>query len=231
MAESLARSANRTSTARAVTLDIRRGVDRINDVGTGYTRFVGFMKLFLPLIAGGLIALVVIWPQFQPGTEAFRLGLYGLETQDSGDQRLVNGRFSGTDPRNRSYSLSANSVLQVEKDSSLVDLVSPKADIMLDNGSWLALTAKTGQFHKESQILELSGSVNLFHDAGYEFRTQNAHFSLAKGTAGGNSPIEGQGPFGLLHASGFRLLDNGDRIIFTGKARLVIYPTLDRSGK
>ena len=165
------------------------------------------MKLFLPLIAGGLIALVVIWPQFQPGTEVFRLGLYGLETQDSGESAASQWplqRHRPPEPElfaERQFHPSGGEEFKPRRPRE------SKADIMLDNGSWLALTAKTGQFHKESQILELSGSVNLFHDAGYEFRTQNAHFSLAKGTAGGNSPIEGQGPFGLLHASGFRLLD------------------------
>jgi len=44
------------------------------------------------------------------------------------------------------------------------------------------------------------------------------------GTAFGNASVSGQGPFGTLKSSGFRILDNGKRIIFSGQSRLIFYP-------
>jgi lipopolysaccharide export system protein LptC len=46
---------------------------------------------------------------------------------------------------------------------------------------------------------------------------------MSAGTAYGQEPIEGQGPFGNIKAQGFRVIDRGERVIFTGKAKMVIY--------
>ena len=43
--------------------------------------------------------------------------------------------------------------------------------------------------------------------------------------------MEGQGPFGDLNGEGFVLREKGKTIIFTGKARLLIYPGIERPGQ
>jgi lipopolysaccharide export system protein LptC len=74
-------------------------------------------------------------------------------------------------------------------------------------------------------MLDLKGSVNLFHDLGYELHTARASIDMDNNVAAGDSPIQGQGAFGQINAAGFRLLESGERIIFTGKARLLIHST------
>ncbi len=73
-------------------------------------------------------------------------------------------------------------------------------------------------------MLDLKGGVIMFHDMGYEFHTPRASIDMANRSARGDSPVQGQGPFGQISAAGFRLLENGERIIFTGKTRLVLFP-------
>jgi len=108
--------------------------------------------------------------------------------------------------------------------STVVELEMPKADITLDDGTWLVLTAQNGVFTQLEKTLTLEGAVNLFHDSGYELQTSKANVDLEKGLAKGDSAIRGQGPFGELHGDGFRLIDKGKTIVFTGKSKLVIYP-------
>ena len=115
----------------------------------------------------------------------------------------------------------AKNLLNAEKS---VELEMPKADISLDDGSWLVVTAKNGIYVRLNQTLTLNEQVNLFHDSGYEFRTETADIDLTTGTASGSMPIEGQGPFGRLKAEGFRLVDKGRTTYFTGKSKLTIYP-------
>ena len=105
----------------------------------------------------------------------------------------------------------------------------PKADITLDDGTWLVLTAKNGVFRQVKKTLDLTGAVNLFHDSGYEFQTSKAKIDLQKGLARGSAPVRGQGPFGELQGEGFRLLNKGKTIVFTGKSKLVIYPGMEKS--
>jgi lipopolysaccharide export system protein LptC len=112
---------------------------------------------------------------------------------------------------------------QSRQDDDLVHLELPKADMTADDGAWLALTARTGAYHRAAEMLDLAGSVNLFHDKGVEISTESARIDLRNGTAEGQQPVEGQGIFGTVDAEGFRVLDRGQTIIFTGKSRLVLH--------
>jgi len=67
--------------------------------------------------------------------------------------------------------------------------------------------------------------VNLFHDRGYELRTAAADIFIKQGIARGNKPVLGHGPLGTIRSTGFRILDSGRRVLFTGKSRLILHPT------
>lgn len=192
--------------------------------GARYTRFVAMMKLVLPVIAAVVIALVVAWPQLKSKPEGFRLGLSNITVHEKGGQQVVNARFTGNDKEERPFTVTADSAFQIEEKGNAFALEFPKADIAMSDGSWMALTAEAGRYDKKAQTLRLAGGVNLFHDAGYEFHTPSALIDLGKGSAFGEQPVTGQGPLGTLDASGFRVLDRGKRLIFTGKARLVFHP-------
>jgi lipopolysaccharide export system protein LptC len=196
---------------------------------SSYSRFVGIAKFVLLVVAAGLITLVVIWPQFEEKKEAFRLGVTSIITSEADDQNMLNARFRGTDNRNQPFVVTAVTALQSPDNDNLVNLDLPKADITLQNESWIALTANTGTYHKVTRMLDLKDNVILFHDLGYEFHTASARIDISNRVARGDSPVKGQGPFGQIEARGFRILESGERIIFTGKSRLVIYP--ENSGK
>ena len=187
-----------------------------------YSVFVGFMKVLLPATAAALMLLVVAWPQFTLEDEGFRLSVSKLAPDQAESLTMLNARFEGIDERNRPYTVTADIATQSETDSDLVTLERPKADITLEDGAWLALTAKSGEYRKEAQVLDLIGSVNLFHDKGFELRTESARVHLEKGMAEGAQPVEGQGSVGTIQAEGFRVLDWGARIFFLGRSQLVI---------
>ena len=60
------------------------------------------------------------------------------------------------------------------------------------------------------------------HSGGYTVETAEARIDLKDGSAEGNKTVLGHGPAGTLRSEGFRILDNGQVVRFTGKARLVI---------
>lgn len=189
-----------------------------------YSRFVGAMKLLLPAVAAALIGLVIVWPQMQPGSTPLRLGVAAVAPADTENPRMVNARFTGTDGVDRPFTVTAEAATQLGPDSALVGLERPQADLTIADGSWVVLTSLTGTYNQETNDLELRDEVNLFHDAGYEFHTTSAHIDFRSGNAYGKAPVQGQGPFGLLNSEGFRVLDRGKTVIFTGPARLVIHP-------
>jgi lipopolysaccharide export system protein LptC len=200
---------------------------RTRRAGGRYTRFVALMRIVLPVSAGVLVLLVVIWPQLHQERHKFRLGPGSLTAPDGGGQQALNPRFTGTDKQNRPYNVTADSALQNQEQPDEVMLSFPKADIALKDGSWIALTAERGQFSRQSQMLDLGGDVDLYHDSGFEFRTASARVDLGQSTADGDETVHGQGPFGTVDAEGFRIFESGRRILFTGKAKMVFWPQND----
>jgi lipopolysaccharide export system protein LptC len=197
---------------------------RTTTPGTGYSRFVALMKFLLPAVAVGLLMLVIAWPRLQPTVDRIRLGIPKVDLSEASDLRMINAHYSGVDKQNRPFTITAEVARQISGKDDLLALEAPKADMTLQSGAWLAVTAETGTYQSRAQKLDLFGDVELFHDKGYEFRTDIAHVDMAAGTAEGDQPVEGQGVFGHITAEGFRLLDRGQTVVFTGKSHLVLVP-------
>ena len=198
-------------------------------LGSGYSRFVGMMKVLLPVGAAILVALVIAWPYLQPTDGRFRIGFSSLVATQAERPNIVNPRLIGTDEKDQPFSVTADLAkdFYLRQDfwgetSTPVELEMPKADITLKDGSWLVLTANTGLLMPKTKMLELSGAVNLFHDSGYELRTSHAMIDLQKGAAVSDRPVDGQGPFGNINAEGLRLTDKGKDIVFTGDRKSVV---------
>lgn len=190
-----------------------------------YSRFVSLMKIVLPATAVGLASLVLFWPQLNPLDNRFRLKPVQVSIDDLENLRMVSPRFVGTDARNQPFAITADQATQEAGGSDVTALANPKGDLTLNNGSWIALAALEGQYHKETRILDLWDEVNVFHDAGYEIKTRRAKADLGAGDVFGDDPVEGQGPDSQLRGQGFRIYEKGARIAITGKSRLVLYPT------
>jgi hypothetical protein len=59
--------------------------------------------------------------------------------------------------------------------------------------------------------------------------TQRAHANLSDNSAEGHDPVEGHGPSGDITGQGFRILSNGETIIFTGESSLLFKGTKSSS--
>lgn len=211
------RAAARSALADYFTVTGRRTVDR------GYGRFVSLVKLLLVGLATGLVVALVVWPQL--GDKGFKLGSaeMNIDEEDIESLRVVKGRITGSGNNGRPFTLTFDSAGQTRKDADLVSLAGPKADVYLRDGSWVALTAPSGRYHRNSSILELDAPVSLFHDSGLEIQTGAINYNLASGDGAGHDPLHGQGPFGNIDSAGFRIRDGGRVFQFTGKSRAVLF--------
>ena len=197
-----------------------------------YTSFVVAMKVALPLLALVMVGLVLMLPQLESAEEKIRNSVTEqIKAQDLENLYMVNARFIGSDEKNRAYTLTANSARQISTDSDLVALEGPKADVALGDGHWVALQANAGAFYRKAQTLVLFGDVNIFHDDGYAVRTAEVEMNMKKGTATGSKPVVAHGPLGLLRSNGFKILEKGETVLFTGKSRLTIYLNEGTSGQ
>ncbi len=190
---------------------------------SGYSFFVVLMKLLLPALATALILLVVVWPQLTPDDDRFRISVSSISLEQADNLTMLNPRFDGIDNQNRPFRVTADLAIQDKSNDNLIDLELPKADMTMEDGTWLAIMAKSGRYHREAETVDLTGDVVVFHDEGFEVKTEFAHIDLTAGTAQGDQPVEASGPVGTLNSEGFRVENEGERIFFTGRAQMVMY--------
>ena len=203
---------------------------RTQTVSRGYGRFVGIMRILLPTIATALLILVALWPQITDQQQRYSITPSKIAASAAKTLTMTNGVYSGIDENRRPFTLTADSVNLSNSELSIVALTAPKADLLMEDGSWVAVTAREGTYDRDKKILKLRGAVNLFHDSGYEFRTSAAVIDMMAGDAYGTDPVEGQGPFGNIKSEGFTIRNRGARVEFTGKADLLLYPGRAQGG-
>lgn len=180
---------------------------------------ITFSKLMLPLAALGLLSSIAIWPELDHGVERARIALRQVSGEIEGG-RIVNARYHGLDEKGRPFTITAATARQNGPDR--IDMTSPKGDMTLENGSWLMLQAKLGNYQQRGGMLDLSREVTLYRDDGTTLVTASASIDTKDGAAAGSEPVHAEGPFGTLHAQGFTIVDRGAAIQFQGPAHLVL---------
>ena len=190
-----------------------------------YSGFVGLMRYLLPAMAAALLGLVVAWPLLSDGQEGIHVPLIE-DPEVDGRLTMVNASYQGTDAKNRPFAVRGAEAFQPESDSPIVHLSGIEADIFGDQArnSMMALTANEGLYQRDVEQLDLSGDVTVRYDAGHEFRTSKARIDLPAGVARGDEPVRGEGPYGLVDAGNFALLERGEIMTFGGRVRMTLLP-------
>ena len=187
-----------------------------------YSRRVALLKHVLPMLGLVLVTLVAIWPRLGPLLESVRLVLPVIDLREARDLRMLNPRYAGVDRFNRPYVVTAAIGRQVPNRDDLMSLERPRAEMTLRRNALVVVTAATAIYQSQAQLLDLFDDVNLVHENGTRFTTRTAHVDVAADTAEGHDPVSGRGPSADIDAQGFRILDKGDTIIFTGESTLLL---------
>lgn len=180
---------------------------------------VTLAKRVLPALALGLLVLVALYPEISGVADGSRISYRRLDIAPEGGQ-LLEARYQGLDETGRPFTLTASKVRQVGPERT--DLEQPKADITLESGSWLMIQARAGSYAQRLRRLDLAGEVTLYRDDGTTLETEAVVIDMNAAAAAGDSMVHAEGPFGVLDAQGFTLVDRGAVIHFNGPARIVL---------
>lgn len=185
-----------------------------------YSRYVRFMRLFLPLVAIGIMALIISWPRLDETMKPIEKEAVMPVTV--GKNEVLTPRFESRDNKQQPYSITASLAAQSPTDQNLVFLEKPAADITLNSGAWLAIKSQKGVYRQNDERLLLEGAVELFHDAGYRLLTEKMLINLKTGHVFSETPVNGNGPAGTLKAAAMQGDHTGGILVFKGPARLVL---------
>ncbi|WP_200293783.1 LPS export ABC transporter periplasmic protein LptC, partial [Rhodospirillum rubrum] len=191
----------------------------------GYSRFVALMKLLLPSLAAAMLGVVLAWPQIADRTESLNLDFSALDPSAIDLKSVVNPRYLGTDSTDQPFTVTADLATEMGAGDERTRLTNPKGDLTQSSGKWLSLSSDLGYLTDQKQVVDLESGVLLYRDDGFQFQTNAARIHLDTDEAMGDQPVKGQGPGLEIVSEGFRVLDGGNRILFTGKAKLVVIDT------
>jgi len=187
-----------------------------------HSRRVALLKRVLPAIGLALLLLIAVWPRLAPLWERMRLSFPAIDLREARQLRMVNPHYAGVDRLGRPFVVTAAVGRQVPDRQDLMSLEAPRADMKMHADADVVVTAATGIYQSQAQLLDLFGDVTLVHQDGTRFLTDTARVDVANNAAEGTDPVEGHGPSGDVKAQGFQILGNGETIIFTGKSDLLL---------
>lgn len=207
---------------RAAAADVhRRRV--VQPVGRFYSRIVTAMKMTLPALALGAVALIAAWPTLNEIPKP-RLAA------DKGQLEMINPRYFSADEKNQPYSLTAARAEQSSDQPGIVLLDKPEAEMTEAEGTWVTMRSERGWYDQNTGILKMRGAVRVMRDDGSEFTTEEAYSDVRKGTAWGDIHVEGQGPQGVILAEGFRMSERGKTMVFLNSSNASVQ-SADTAGR
>lgn len=198
----------------------RPGVDTI----LGYSRFVRVMKVMLPLIAFSLIVLVLIYSSVGREGSKVAIKLTDMAEVDK-DRQLVAPKLTGTTDRGQPFTVTAKGATQLPGKARRLLIDDVTADITMQDRSWVSVGAVKGLLDIEGKSLDLTQTINIFSDRGYECHTEGATYDFGQGMLKGDQPINCQGPMGLISAKRFEGLRDPGIMKFLGGVSTTYYPT------
>jgi lipopolysaccharide export system protein LptC len=211
------------------TIPIREGIPAASQ--RAHRRKVFVLRLALPAVAVLIVCVVAVWAQWGAIEARFRIGFAQINPEDANTLRMVNPRFAGTNKSAQPFTLTADEARRARPGADVIVLKNPKGDITTNSGAWVALMAANGNYAQKKQVLDLGGGVDLYHDKGLHFVSPTARIDLKSGVAEGKEPVTGSGPSIDVTGEGFKVLDGGKTIVFTGKSKAILYPKDKRKRK
>ena len=177
-------------------------------------------KYVLPIMALALLSSIALWPELSRTVARGRVTWRRLTALNLNAGQMLRPRYHGLDERGRPYTVSAD---HADRDGPVrVNLKAPVGDVTLENGTWMLLRSKSGVFIQHANELDLQDEVTLYRQDGTTMNSATATMNLKQGAATSNDYTHAEGPFGVLDAQGFTIVDRGGVVQFHGPAHLVM---------
>jgi len=186
-----------------------------------YSVFVRIMKRALPLAAAAL-AIAVLAYALQP-REASRVQM-SFERMGTieNDLAMVNPKLTGTDDKGLPFSVTAKQAVQEGRGSQRVRLEDIRAELSLDDGTKLRVSAAKGLVDTSTRQLDISGGIRFQTDDGLTGETASATADLKTGIIMGSEPVTTQSKMGRVTAKSFSYDKDNRQLRFAEQVHMLV---------
>jgi lipopolysaccharide export system protein LptC len=124
--------------------------------------------------------------------------------------------LSGFSTDQRPYEVWAKAAIQDLADPDHVELVVPRAKVVMEDKSTVTMDARTGYYDSKQQLLDLRKDIFLQSSTGYEARLSQAYVDINKGTVTSDEHVDVKLLNGTLTSDKLRILNSGEVVRFEG---------------
>jgi lipopolysaccharide export system protein LptC len=187
-----------------------------------HSGLVRMLRIILPLAAVFILSLLIgayIWSQ--SGVADFGADSVSME---NGRMVMRNPDLNGVDPKGRPYRLQAREAVQNPAAPSKVELVDIDATLPVEENISARLLAGNGFYDADAKQLKLSNKVNVTTNDGATIDLEAADVDIYAGRLITDQPVSLRTDQASITAQKLAVEDNGKRIVFEDRVRMVLYP-------
>lgn len=191
----------------------------------GYSRFVAWVKIVLPLAALVLLSTMFLLSRSYdtPATIPFA----DIDVNElASEPRIKSPNYTGMTRDGSSISVAAETAKPDPENRDLIIAAALRAELETASGALYNLVAATGHIDSGRSVALLEGGVVVTTSSGYEITTQAMTTSLSHTELETEGDVHAIGPAGTLDA-GKMILTPDNLLVFKGGVKLVYTPSSD----
>ncbi|HTG63974.1 MAG TPA: LPS export ABC transporter periplasmic protein LptC [Sphingomicrobium sp.] len=189
--------------------------------GSRHDKVVRATKFGLPILIGGLAALLAIAPFDKRDDVSFILDKNKVD-QAQERMRVEKARYTGEDNKGQKFLIIADRAVQPTSNVPVVAIEGMRAQLNLGKGP-LSIAALRGRYDLEQERVLVDGPVRIVGSGGYQLTTRDVTVDLDKRSLSSDGPVSGSMELGQFQAGQLKA-DLDERTVSLEKGvRLKIY--------
>ena len=113
------------------------------------------MRFILPVLAGSLMLLLLIWPQLQKKVDFISDTLKNTvaPVYSKAQIDMTKVQFYSEDDKGQPFTITSDKILEIEPENRLVQLDSPKGEMTLTSGVKIFSDAPMAWFYQNTEVV------------------------------------------------------------------------------
>jgi len=186
-----------------------------------YSKFIKTIKfVFLGISILMLLLIVINNRQSQIKIVGDKFS-YSGKIDGSINQILVKPIFMGLNKEEQPFKVTASKATRFKEETNTFYLENPIGEILIDNDKYY-LSGNNGVYDKNIQELKINGDVKFNNNLDLKFSTTEVFFDFKKQVLFGEKDVSGYRNNTKIDSQGIKILNKENKIIFTGKTKLLL---------
>lgn len=188
--------------------------------GGGHDKLIRVLKLALPALIGVVLAFLFFSPLEDKQEVSF---LLDKNKVGAAQERLKvsAAQYRGQDDAGRPFLLSAQSALQANSQTQVVEIGGLAARILLESGP-AGFSADRARYNMQNDHVEVVGPILFTAADGYRMTTRDVTVDMRRRTLASRGRVDGQMPLGRFSADQLQVNLPDRKVVLKGRARLHI---------